>query len=77
MFPENPVLVKVTSNHPHKKYITGTRMEKIIAIKNPKIPKKNRITHEKYIKYLHLYLSQNVIKTTPSKAKTERPSMTP
>jgi hypothetical protein len=44
---------------------------------NPKIPKKNKNTHEKYIKYLHLYLSQKVIKTTPKRARTDKPNMTP
>ena len=77
VLPANPVLVTVTSSHSHNKNIAGTMIEKIMAIRKPKIPKKNKKTHEKYIKYLHLYLSQKVIKTTPSNAKIDRPSITP
>lgn len=73
----NPVEVMVTSSHSQKKYITGTTMENKIAIMNPNKPKKKRITQEKYIKYLHLYLSQKVINMTPRRAKTAIPKAIP
>lgn len=74
----NPAeLPKVIDSQSQAKYKMGTMMEKIMASKNPSKPRKKRNTHEKYIKCLHLYLSQNVMRTTPSKAKHERPSMIP
>ena len=74
----NPAeLPRVIESQSQAKYKIGTTIDKMIATRNPRRPRKKRKTHEKYIKCLHLYLSQNVMRTTPSKAKQERPNMIP
>ena len=55
----------------------GTINENKTESKNPMIPKRNKKRQAKYIKYLHLNLSQKVISKTPSNAKTVNPMITP
>lgn len=78
MFVSNPdALPTVMVSQSHDQYMIGTMSEKTIANKKPIKANKNKITHAKYMRYLHLYLSRKVIKTTPIKARIEKPKATP
>lgn len=70
-------LLNVKVSQSQLQYTMGTIIEKMMAMKKPSKAKKNKIKHAKYIKYLHLYLSQNVIMTTPNNANTDNPNATP
>lgn len=75
MKPEELPTVVSMKEQPH---VMGGRMaEKMVDNRKPMSPAKKRKMQLKYIRYRHLYLSQQAVRRAPSRAKKLKPMRTP